>query len=154
MEIFQVELNPAGNFTSSKEEFYMSMQDPIADMLTRIRNAQMVKKPDVTMPNSKIKVSIATVLKEQGFILDYVVTEHHNNKKDITLILKYYEKRSVIEMIKRVSAPGRRVYMKADEIPKIKGGLGIGVVSTSRGVMTDHQAREKGLGGEIFCEVA
>ena len=122
----------------------MSMQDPIADMLTRIRNGQAANKAAVTMPSSKLKVAIANVLKEEGFIEDFKVE----------LTLKYFQGKAVVESIQRVSRPGLRIYKRKDELPKVMAGLGIAVVSTSKGVMTDRAARQAGLGGEIICYVA
>lgn len=131
----------------------MSMNDPIADMLTRVRNGQMAKKVDVSMPSSKQKVAIAKVLKDEGFISGYAITEN-GAKPELTITLKYYEGKPVIEMIKRVSRPGLRTYKASDEIPKVVNGMGIAIVSTSKGVMTDRAARKEGCGGEILCYVA
>jgi small subunit ribosomal protein S8 len=130
----------------------MSMSDPIADMLTRIRNAQMVQKPSVAMPSSKIKVAIAQVLKEEGYIEDFSVTID-NRKPQLVLVLKYYAGRAVIAQIQRVSRPGRPVYKGHHDIPRVIGGLGIAVISTTQGVMTDRQARAAGVGGEVLCTV-
>ena len=131
----------------------MSMSDPIADMLTRIRNAQSAKKVQVSMPNSKIKVGIASVLKDEGFITDFRVDEN-NGKPNLEITLKYFEGRGVIDNIKRVSRPGLRIYRRKDDLPRVLDGLGIAVVSTSRGYMTDVAARSAGHGGEIICYVA
>jgi len=131
----------------------MSMQDPISDMLTRVRNAQRVGHPTVSMPASKVKGMIATVLKDEGYIADFEVVSE-GVKKTLTVKLKYYNERPVIEQIKRVSRPGLRVYNAVDELPKVLGGLGIAVVSTSQGMMTAQQARKLGLGGEVICTVA
>ncbi|MDQ2694327.1 MAG: 30S ribosomal protein S8 [Pseudomonadota bacterium] len=131
----------------------MSMTDPIADMLTRIRNAQMAAKAQVSMPASKIKLAIADVLKNEGYINDFTVVEA-DNKKELTISLKYFEDKPVIETIRRVSRPGLRVYKGKDELPKVLGGLGIAIISTSNGVMTDRAAREAGYGGEVLCIVA
>ena len=128
----------------------MSMQDPIADMLTRIRNGQAANKAAVTMPSSKLKVAIANVLKEEGFIEDFKV----EGKPELELTLKYFQGKAVVESIQRVSRPGLRIYKRKDELPKVMAGLGIAVVSTSKGVMTDRAARQAGLGGEIICYVA
>ena len=128
----------------------MSMQDPIADMLTRIRNGQAANKAAVTMPSSKLKVAIANVLKEEGFIEDFKV----DTKPELELTLKYFQGKAVVESIQRVSRPGLRIYKRKDELPKVMAGLGIAVVSTSKGVMTDRAARQAGLGGEIICYVA
>ncbi len=131
----------------------MSMQDPISDMLTRIRNAQASEKATVSMPSSTKKCAIAQVLKDEGYISDFHTTAD-GNKTELTIDLKYYEGRAVIDAIKRVSRPGLRVYRSCDELPKIMGGLGIAVVSTSQGVMTDRAARSKGIGGEVLCFVS
>ncbi len=131
----------------------MSMSDPIADMLTRIRNAQQVKKSAVSMPSSKVKVAIATVLKDEGYIDSFDVKEEAG-KAELNIALKYYVGRPVIERLERVSRPGLRIYKRKDELPKVMGGLGVAVISTSKGVMTDRAARQAGLGGEIICYVA
>ena len=125
----------------------MSMQDPIADMLTRIRNGQAANKAAVTMPSSKLKVAIANVLKEEGFIEDFKV--EGDTKPELELTLKYFQGKAVVESIQRVSRPGLRIYKRKDELPKV-----MAVVSTSKGVMTDRAARQAGLGGEIICYVA
>ncbi|MEC4749648.1 30S ribosomal protein S8 [Methylomicrobium sp. Wu6] len=130
----------------------MSMTDPIADMLTRIRNGQAAGKKIVKQPSSKLKVAIAKVLKEEGYITDYS-TETVGNHTDMTIVLKYYRGAPVIENIKRVSRPGLRIYKSKDELPKVLGGLGIAIVSTSNGVMTDRAARAIGHGGEVLCTV-
>lgn len=130
----------------------MSMHDPISDMLTRIRNAQRANKVAVSMPSSKLKCAIATVLKEEGYIEDYSVTSGSKPVLDITL--KYYAGRPVIEQIKRVSRPGLRIYKGTQEIPSVMNGLGVAIVSTSKGVMTDRKARAAGIGGELLCIVA
>ncbi len=130
----------------------MSMQDPIADMLTRIRNGQMAEKPAVSMPSSTKKVAIAKVLQDQGFIESFEESVNEN-LKELTVTLKYYNGESVIESIERVSRPGLRIYKAANDLPKVRGGLGIAVVSTNKGLMTDHQARKEGIGGEIICNV-
>ncbi len=128
------------------------MTDPIADMLTRIRNAQAASKSDVLMPSSKLKIAIAKVLKNEGYITDY---EADNAvKPTLTVRLKYFEGQPVIDEIKRVSRPGLRIYKNKDELPKILNGMGVAIVSTSAGVMSDRQARRKGRGGEILCTVA
>ena len=132
----------------------MSMTDPVADMLTRIRNGQQASKKRVSMPASKLKVSIANVLKDEGYIADFATIDGDNNKRDVSLELKYFEGRPVIEQIDRVSKPGLRVYKAKDELPEVLGGLGIAIVSTSSGVMTDRAARKLGKGGEILCIVA
>ncbi len=130
----------------------MSMQDPIADMLTRIRNGQAANKVMVTMPSSRLKVAIANVLKEEGYIENFTV--EGDVKPVLGLILKYFQGKAVVESIQRISRPGLRIYKKKDELPKVMAGLGIAVVSTSKGVMTDRAARHAGLGGEIICYVA
>jgi small subunit ribosomal protein S8 len=131
----------------------MSMTDPIADLLTRIRNGQQARKASVTMPASKQKVAIAKVLEEEGFVAG-VSTEEVEGKQTLTIELKYYRDQPVIERIERVSRPGLRIYRSVDELPKVQGGLGIAVVSTSRGVMTDRRARAEGHGGEVLCVVS
>ncbi len=131
----------------------MSMSDPIADMLTRIRNAQMVGKPDVTFPASKTKRAIADVLVEEGYCIS-VEEAGEAPKKDLVVKLKYFKGRPVIETIDRVSKPGLRIYRQSNELPRVEGGLGVVVVSTNKGMMTDHQARKSGLGGEVICTVS
>jgi small subunit ribosomal protein S8 len=131
----------------------MSMTDPIADMLTRIRNAQSVRKTSVTMPASKLKAAIAQVLKDEGYIEGFAVQEA-GTKAAITIELKYYAGQPVIDRIERVSRPGLRIYKGVTEIPKVMNGLGIAIMSTSRGVMTDRKARASGIGGEVLCLVA
>ncbi|KJG35130.1 30S ribosomal protein S8 [Photobacterium angustum] len=130
----------------------MSMQDPISDMLTRLRNGQAAKKVAVKMPSSKLKVAIAALLKEEGYVADYTLTG--DVKPELEVTLKYFEANPVIEQIQRVSRPGLRIYKKKDALPSVMGGLGIAVVSTSKGLMTDRAARKAGLGGEIICYVA
>lgn len=131
----------------------MSMSDPIADMLTRIRNAQSTNKPSVTMPASKLKGAIAGVLKDEGYIDDFAVRAN-DGKPLLDINLKYYAGRPVIEKIERVSRPGLRVYRGNDNIPQVMNGLGVAIVSTSKGVMTDRKARAAGIGGEVLCVVA
>ena len=131
----------------------MSMSDPIADMLVRIRNAQMVGHTEVAMPASKIKASIAQVLKDEGYIEDFALRDE-GPKKQLRIGLKYYAGRPVIERLERVSKPGLRVYRGRDDIPRIMNGLGVAILSTSRGVMTDRKARADGVGGELLCIVA
>jgi small subunit ribosomal protein S8 len=131
----------------------MSMSDPIADMLTRIRNAQSTNKPSVTMPASKLKGAIASVLKDEGYIDDYMV-QAVDGKPQLNISLKYYAGRPVIEKIERVSRPGLRIYKGTQDIPKVMNGLGVTIVSTSKGVMTDRKARAAGIGGEVLCVVA
>jgi small subunit ribosomal protein S8 len=129
------------------------MTDPIADMLTRIRNAQMADKVAVTMPSSKIKVSIAKVLKDEGYIDDFAVRDN-GGKPELDIALKYYAGRPVIERIERVSKPGLRVYKGTDDLPRVMNGLGVAIVSTPKGVMTDRKARASNVGGEVLCVVA
>lgn len=131
----------------------MSMSDPIADMLTRIRNGQMVDKSEVVMPSSKLKVAIAKVLEEEGYITGFNV-DANNGKPQLRIGLKYYNQRPVIERIERVSRPGLRVYKNSHTIPQVMNGLGIAIVSTPQGVMTDRKARAAGIGGEVLCYVA
>lgn len=130
----------------------MSMQDPIADMFTRIRNGQMAQKVAVAMPSSKLRVAIAKVLEAEGYIEGFKVEE--GAKPTLEVALKYFEGKSVIDTIERASRPGLRIYKKKDELPKVLGGLGIAIVSTSKGVMTDRAARNAGMGGEIIGYVA
>ena len=130
----------------------MSMTDPIADMLTRIRNAQMTEKATCEMPSSKVKVAIARVLKDEGYIDGFLVAG--DEKPVLQIALKYYAGRPVIEKIERVSKPGLRIYRAKDDIPRVMNGLGIAIVSTSQGVMTDRKARATGVGGEVLCIVA
>ncbi len=128
------------------------MSDPIADMLTRVRNAQAASKADVTMPSSKLKLAIAKVLLDEGYIAGYSADDAV--KPSLTVTLKYYEGRPVIDELKRVSRPGLRIYKNKDELPKVLNGLGIAIVSTSAGVMTDREARAAGRGGEVICTVS
>lgn len=129
----------------------MSMQDTLADMFTRIRNAQMATKETATMPSSKLKVEVARVLKEEGYIADFAVAE--GVKPELTVTLKYFEGKPVIEHIQRVSKPSLRQYKGKDNLPKVADGLGIAIVTTSNGVMTDRAARQAGVGGEVICTV-
>ena len=129
----------------------MSMQDTLADMLTRIRNAQMASMETVTLPSSNLKVSVANVLKEEGYVKDVSVSE--GAKPELTITLKYFEGRPVIEEIQRISRPGLRNYAGAEKLPSVRGGLGVAIVSTSNGVMTDRAARAAGIGGEVLCTV-
>jgi small subunit ribosomal protein S8 len=131
----------------------MSMTDPIADMLTRMRNAQAAQKTSVTMPSSKLKLSIAQVLKDEGYVDGFQVHER-DGKSELEISLKYYAGEPVIEKIERVSRPGLRIYRGRDDLPKVMNGLGVAIVSTSRGVMTDRKARATGVGGEVLCIVA
>ena len=132
----------------------MSMTDPIADMFTRIRNAQAMAKPTVSMPSSKTKVAIVNVLKDEGYVRDFQVNKAPNNKSVLEIALKYFEGRPAIERLDRVSRSGLRVYRGKGELPKVMGGLGVALISTSSGLMTDVQARAKGVGGEIIGTVA
>jgi small subunit ribosomal protein S8 len=132
----------------------MSMSDPIADMLTRIRNGQHIGLETVTMPSSGRKEAIATVLQDEGYIAGFTVESLPGNKKNLTVELKYFEGKPVIDKVQRVSRPGLRVYKQKDELPKILGGLGIAIISTSKGLMTDRAARAHGVGGEVICLVS
>ena len=129
----------------------MTMQDPISDLLTRIRNAQMAGHTSVLAPNSKIKRSILAVLADEGYIEGYVATDEV--KSQLAIDLKYFNGKPVIEEIKRVSRPGLRIYKESGDLPKVRGGLGVAIVSTNKGVMTDHKARSQGVGGEVLCTV-
>ena len=131
----------------------MSMSDPIADMLTRIRNAQMAEKATVAMPSSKLKIAIAKVLKDEGYVEDFRVRDAEG-KSTLELGLKYYAGRPVIERVERVSRPGLRIYRGSSDIPRVMNGLGIAIVSTPKGVMTDSKARAANVGGEVLCIVA
>ena len=131
----------------------MPMTDPIADMLTRIRNAQRSEKQSVAMPASRLKSAIAQVLKDEGYIEDFAVRDAEG-RPQLEISLKYYAGKPVIERIERVSRPGLRIYRPKDELPKVMNGLGVAIVSTSRGVMTDRKARGMGVGGEVLCIVA
>ncbi|MDO8350416.1 MAG: 30S ribosomal protein S8 [Gallionella sp.] len=132
----------------------MSMNDPISDMLTRIRNAQMAEKASVSMPSSKLKVAIAEVLKEEGYVDGFKIEQGEPGKATLQIGLKYYSGRPVIEKIQRISRPGLRIYKGNNDIPKVMNGLGIAIVSTSKGLMTDRKARANGIGGEVLCVVA
>ena len=132
----------------------MSMTDPIADMLTRIRNAQAAAKAQVTMPASKLKSAIAQVLRDEGYITDFTVAQTAPGKAELTITLKYFEGQPVIDRIERVSKPGRRVFRGKDDLPKVMGGLGVAIVSTPKGLMSDRAARAAGHGGEVLCVVA
>lgn len=131
----------------------MSMTDPISDMLTRIRNGQKARKMSVTMPSSAAKVAVARVLKDEGYVTE-VSEAKDGDKAELTIELKYFEGKAVIEHVRRVSKPGLRIYRGRNDLPKVMGGLGIAIVSTSAGVMSDRQAREKGIGGEVLCIVS
>jgi len=130
----------------------MSMTDPIADMLTRIRNGQTARKPSVTLPASKQKLAVAKVLEQEGYLAS-VTAEEVDGKNTLTLGLKYYDDRPVIERIQRISRPGLRIFKRVDELPVVQGGLGVAIVSTSQGVMTNVQAKANGHGGEVLCIV-
>ena len=132
----------------------MSMSDPIADMLTRIRNAQAMEKTSVKMPMSKVKAAIARVLKDEGYIEDFKVAGDITKVAELEIGLKYYAGRPVIETIKRISKPGLRIYRGKDDVPSVMNGLGVAIVSTPQGVMTDRRARSLGMGGEVLCTVA
>ncbi len=129
----------------------MTMQDPIADMLTRIRNAQRANHPSVAMPSSRLKVAVCEVLKSEGYIEDFRVED--GTKAELSVTLRYHQGRPVIETMKRISRPGLRTYRATDALPKVMGGLGISIVSTNKGVMTDREARAQGIGGEVLCTV-
>ncbi len=131
----------------------MTMTDPISDMLTRIRNGQKARKTSVSMPASKVKIAVANVLKDEGYITDYE-TSSEGAGQTLEVELKYFEGKPVIEKVERVSKPGLRIYRGKDELPKVLGGLGVAIVSTSQGVMSDREAREKGVGGEVICVVS
>jgi small subunit ribosomal protein S8 len=132
----------------------MSMTDPIADLLVRIKNAAAVGKSTVKMPSSKIKVAIAQVLKNEGYVADLRVVQGDNNKAELEIVLKYFEGKPVIEKLQRVSRSGLRQYRGKDELPKVLHGLGVAIISTSKGILTDAQARQQGVGGEVLCIVA
>jgi small subunit ribosomal protein S8 len=132
----------------------MSMHDPIADFLTRLRNGQMARQKQIVTPSSKAKEAIARVLKDEGYIAEFSVADAENNKKVMTVRLKYFDGKPVIERLQRVSRPALRVYKAKDEIPSVLGGLGVAIISTSSGVMSDRQARAAGHGGEVLCIVA
>ncbi|HHK2922497.1 TPA: 30S ribosomal protein S8 [Pseudomonas aeruginosa] len=129
----------------------MSMQDPLADMLTRIRNAQMAEKTVVSMLSSKLKAAVAKVLKDEGYIADFQISSEV--KPQLSIELKYFEGKPVIEEVKRISRPGLRQYKSVEQLPKVRGGLGVSIVSTNKGVMTDRAARAAGVGGEVLCTV-
>ena len=129
----------------------MSMQDPLADMLTRIRNAQMAEKTVVSMPSSKLKAAVAKVLKDEGYIADFQISSEV--KPQLSIEQKYFEGKPVIEEVKRISRPGLRQYKSVEQLPKVRGGLGVSIVSTNKGVMTDRAARAAGVGGEVLCTV-
>lgn len=129
------------------------MNDPIADLLTRVRNAGRVNHAALTMPSSKVKAELCRILQAEGYIEGFEVVDMGSNKKDLKINLKYYKKKSVVDGIKRMSKGSCRIYVTADEIPSVRGGLGISIVSTSKGMMTGKQARTAGIGGELICKV-
>ena len=131
----------------------MSLTDPVGDMIARIKNAQLRNHKKIELPSSKFKIKIANVLKNEGYIIDYKVLEKESNKSDLEISLKYHSGLPVINAIERVSKPGRRIFSSAQSLPKINNGLGIAIISTSKGVMTDVDARKQKLGGEIICKV-
>jgi small subunit ribosomal protein S8 len=131
----------------------MSVSDPLGDMLTRIRNAQMRRKGKVSTPGSKIRANVLDVLEQEGFIRGYSTTEYGNGRTEFEIELKYFDNEPVIKLIERVSKPGRRVYVAVDAMPRVANGLGITIVSTPKGVMADHAARENNVGGEVLCKV-
>ncbi len=131
----------------------MSVNDPLGDMLTRIRNGALRRKTSVSTPGSKLRARVLDVLKEEGYIRDYAVTEYENGRSDIEIELKYYEGQPVIRKIERVSKPGRRVYASVRNIPQVANGLGISILSTPKGVLADHSAREQNVGGEVLCQI-
>ena len=131
----------------------MSMSDPLGDMLTRIRNAQMRRRSTVLTPGSRLRANVLDVLKSEGYIRDYSTTDYGNGRSEFTIELKYYEGEPVIRRIQRVSKPGRRVYASVDKMPRVADRLGVVIVSTPQGVMADHEAREKNVGGEVLCQI-
>ena len=131
----------------------MSMTDPLGDMLTRIRNAQMRRRSTVLTPGSRLRANVLDVLKSEGYIRDYSTADYGNGRTEFTIELKYHEGEPVIRRIQRVSKPGRRVYASVDTMPRVADGLGVVIMSTPQGVMADHEAREKNVGGEVLCQV-
>lgn len=131
----------------------MSMNDPLGDMLTRIRNAQMRKRTSVLTPGSKLRAHVLDVLQSEGYIRGYTATDYGNGKSEFSIELKYFEGEPAIKEIDRVSKPGRRVYASVEALPRVYNGLGVSILSTSKGVMADHEAREKNVGGEVLCTV-
>ena len=129
------------------------MNDPLGDMLTRIRNAQMRRKGSVATPGSRLRARVLDVLKSEGYIRDYATTEFGNGRTEFNIELKYYDGQPVIRSVERVSKPGRRVYASVDAMPRVADGLGVTILSTSHGVMADHEARERNVGGEVLCKV-
>ena len=132
----------------------MSMHDPISDLLTRVRNAQQARHAEVAMPSSKLKSELARVLKEEGYIEDFSVTGEEGGKASLKIRLKYYQGQPVIDELKRVSRPGLRIYRGKDELPRVRGGYGVAIISTSHGLMSDRAARAAGHGGEVICEIS
>lgn len=132
----------------------MSMHDPIADLLTRVRNAQQARHAEVSMPGSRMKTELARVLKDEGYIEDFSVSQGEGGKATLSIRLKYYQGQPVIDELKRVSRPGLRIYRGKDELPRVRGGFGVAVISTSHGLMSDRAARAAGHGGEVICEVS
>jgi small subunit ribosomal protein S8 len=132
----------------------MSMHDPISDLLTRVRNAQQARHAEVVMPSSKMKSELARVLKDEGYIEDFSVTEEEGGKASLKIRLKYYQGQPVIDELKRVSRPGLRIYRGKDELPRVRGGYGVAIISTSHGLMSDRAARAAGHGGEVICEIS
>jgi small subunit ribosomal protein S8 len=132
----------------------MSMHDPIADLLTRVRNAQQARHAEVVMPSSKLKSELARVLKDEGYIEDFSVAEEEGGKASLKIRLKYYQGQPVIDELKRVSRPGLRIYRGKDELPRVRGGYGVAIISTSHGLMSDRAARAAGHGGEVICEIS
>ena len=131
----------------------MSMSDPLGDMLTRIRNAQLRRRSTVLTPGSRLRANVLDVLKSEGYIRDYSTADYGNGRTEFTIELKYYEGEPVIRRIQRVSKPGRRVYASVDQMPRVADGLGVVIMSTPQGVMADHEAREKNVGGEVLCQI-
>jgi small subunit ribosomal protein S8 len=131
----------------------MSMTDPLGDMLTRIRNAQLRRRGTVATPGSRLRANVLDVLKSEGYIRDYSTTDYGNGRTEFTIELKYFEGEPVIRRIQRVSKPGRRVYASVDTMPRVSDGLGVVIMSTPQGVMADHEARDKNVGGEVLCQV-
>ena len=132
----------------------MSMHDPIADLLTRVRNAQQARHTAVEMPNSRVKQELARVLKDEGYIEDFSVADEEGGKASLKIRLKYYQGQPVIDELKRVSRPGLRIYRGKDELPRVRGGYGVAIISTSHGLMSDRAARAAGHGGEVICEIS
>lgn len=131
----------------------MSMTDPLGDMITRIRNAAMRRKSSLSTPGSRLRMNVLEVLQSEGYIRGYTVTEHDNGRSEIDIELKYFDGQPAIKKIERISKPGRRVYSSVATLPRVANGLGVSILSTSQGVMSDHDARERNLGGEILCQV-